>query len=231
MKKYKHLFFDLDHTLWDYDLNTSEAILELYTHFNMAQWSFFTLEQFVAIFHEVNNLLWDKFNHGHIDRLTLRNERFKMILTKLGVGEHEIPAGLGEKYLQLAPIKSKVMPYTLEILEYLKPNYKIHILSNGFDDVQLSKLQSSKIHHYFDKIVTSDSSNYRKPQKEIFEHAMALTGATLADAIMIGDNLDTDIAGAQNAQMDHIFFNPKKVAHQLKVTYEINNLEQLLNIL
>lgn len=225
------MFFDLDHTLWDYDVNTSEAILEVYAYFDMAKWSFFTFEQFVTVFHEVNNFLWDRFNHGKLDRLTLRNERFKMILTRLGVQAHEIPVGIGEKYLELAPIKAKVIPYTLEILEYLKPNYNIHIISNGFDDVQASKLLASKIHHYFDKIVTSDSSKFRKPQKEIFEHAMTLTGASLADAIMIGDNLDTDISGAQNARMDHIFFNPKKLVHHLKVTYEINSLQQIMNIL
>ena len=116
-------------------------------------------------------------------------------------------------------------------MEYLKPNYQLHIISNGFDDVQHSKLKASHIHHYFDKIVTSDSSSFRKPQKEIFEFAMHQVGATRKDAIMIGDNIDTDITGAQNATMDHVFFNPNKISHSLKVTYEVHSLQQIMNIL
>ena len=225
------IFFDLDHTLWDFDNNTAEAIAEIYTIFNISQWTFFTFQDFMNTFNEVNNFLWDKFNHGKIGRMELRQRRFPMILTRLGVDENEIPQEIGEKYLELAPNKSKVLPFTHEILEYLKPNYQLHIISNGFDDVQHSKLKASNIHHYFDKIVTSDSSSYRKPQKEIFEFAMHQVGATRKDAIMIGDNIDTDITGAQNATMDHVFFNPNKISHSLKVTYEVHSLQQIMNIL
>ena len=135
MKKYKHLFFDLDHTLWDFDTNTSEAIAEIYTIFDLTKWSFFTFPDFMEAFNEVNNFLWDKYNHGKIGRMELRQRRFTMVLTKLGVDERNVPEGIGEKYLELAPKKSRVIPFTHEILEYLKPNYQLHIISNGFDDV------------------------------------------------------------------------------------------------
>ena len=231
MKKYQHLFFDLDHTLWDFDRNTSEAIREIYRIFDFEKWIFFTFDDFMRIFNEVNNYLWDKFNHGLIDRIELRNTRFNLILNKLGVDQREIPQGIGEKYLELAPVKQNVIPYAHEILEYLKPNYKLHIISNGFDDVQHSKLRASKIHEYFDIIVTSDSSGHRKPQKGIFEFAMKRADATLDNSIMIGDNIDTDIMGAQNASMDHVFFNPGKTQHSLNVTFEIDSLQDLRNIL
>ena len=122
------------------------------------------MQDFMKIFHEVNNYLWDRFNHGLIDRLELRNERFRIILGKLGVKSHEVPSGIGEKYLELAPIKTNVIPHAHEVLDYLKPNYTLHIISNGFDDVQHSKLHAAELHIYFDKIVTSDSSGHRKPQ-------------------------------------------------------------------
>lgn len=231
LKNYKHLFFDLDHTLWDFDKNTSEALAEIYTLFNFSKWSFFTYNDLMKIFYEVNNYLWDKFNHGLIDRWELRNNRFNIILRKLGVSENEIPKGIGDKYLEVAPAKHYVIPYTFEILDYLKPNYQLHILSNGFDDVQHTKLKSSKIYQYFDKIITSDSSGHRKPQKGIFEFAMNEVGANRQNALMIGDNIDTDIIGAQNASMDHIFFNPTKIKHSLKVTFEIDSLQQIMNIL
>ncbi len=182
-------------------------------------------------FIEVNNYLWDKFNDGLIDGKELRNSRFNIILESLGVDQNEIPAGIAERYLKIAPAKQNVIPFTYEILDYLKPNYKLYILSNGFDDVQHTKLKASNIHQYFNKIVTSDSSGHRKPHKEIFEFAMNEAGATRENALMIGDNLGTDIIGAQNASMDQIFFNPTKIKHSQKVTFEIDSLEQLMNIL
>ena len=231
MKKYKHLFFDLDHTLWDFDRNTSEAIEEIFEIFNFSKWSFFTFDDFMVIFQEVNNYLWDRFNHGLIERNELRNRRFNLILEKLGVNENEIPDGISEKYLKLAPVKPNVIPHAHEILSYLKPKYQMHIISNGFDDVQHSKLKASNIHEFFDVIITSDSSGYRKPQRGIFEFAMKKAGATLNDSLMIGDNIDTDIIGAQNASMDHIFFNPNKISHSLSITYEIHSLMEIMDIL
>lgn len=227
---YQHIFFDLDHTLWDFEKNTEEAIVEIYEIFNLSRWPF-TLGEFMKYFHETNNYLWDKFNHRLIGREELRNSRFKIILGNLGVLEEDVPAEIGEAYLEIAPSKSSVMPFTYEILDYLFPKYKLHIISNGFDDVQLRKLKAAKIYHYFDKIITSDNSGYRKPQKEIFDFAMNWVGATRADSLFVGDNVDTDIAGAQNAQMDHIFYNPEKKQHPYQVTYEITSLEEIMNIL
>ena len=231
MKKYEHIFFDLDHTLWDFDRNTSEAIEEIFRLFDFSRWTSFTFSDFMKIFHEVNNYLWDRFNHGLIDRTELRHKRFNLILAKLGVQEGDVPTGIGEKYLELAPVKPNVIPHTHEILEYLKPKYQLHIISNGFDDVQHSKLKASKIHQYFDKIVTSDSSGHRKPQKGIFEFAIKEAGTSKENVLMIGDNLETDIQGAQNASIDHVFFNPKRISHQHQVTYEIDSLKQIMNIL
>lgn len=231
MKKYKHLFFDLDHTLWDFEKNTSEAMEEIYILFNFSQWSFFTFNDLMVKFNDVNNYLWDKFNQGLINGEELRYSRFNLILEKLGVDQVEIPTGIAEKYLEIAPAKQNVIPFTIEILDYLKPKYQLYILSNGFDDVQHMKLKAANIHQYFDNIVTSDSSGHRKPHKEIFEYAMNEAGATSENALMIGDNLGTDIIGAQNAAMDQIFFNPEKIKHSHKVTFEIDSLKQLMNIL
>ena len=225
------MFFDLDHTLWDFEHNTSEAIKEIYKLFNFSRWSFFTFDDFMNKFHEINEYLWRRFNRGLIDRIELRNSRFNLILGKLGVEESDMPEGIGEKYLELAPVKPNVIPYTHDILEYLRPKYQLHIISNGFDDVQHCKMKAAKIYNYFNVIVTSDSSGHRKPQKGIFEFAMNKAGACRNEAIMIGDNIETDIIGAQNAAIDHIFYNPSKRKHTLNVTYEIDSLKQIMNIL
>jgi len=149
----------------------------------------------------------------------------------LGVRENDIPSDIGETFLEIAPLKSSVVPFTHEVLEYLYPKYQLHIISNGFDDVQYKKLKASNIFHYFDKIITSDNSGYRKPQKEIFEFSMDVVGSSRSDSMFVGDNLDTDIQGAQNAQMDHIFYNPDKKDHTFQVTYEIQSLKEIMNIL
>lgn len=231
MKKgYKHIFFDLDHTLWDYDKNTFETITEIYNLYNLSKLSI-SFDEFLTHFHEINNLLWDKFNHGLIDRYELRDNRFRLILQQLGVRESDIPNDIGETFLEIAPLKSSVVPFTHEVLEYLHPKYQLHIISNGFDDVQYKKLKASNIFHYFDKIITSDNSGYRKPQKEIFEFSMDVVGSSRSDSMFVGDNLDTDIQGAQNAQMDHIFYNPDKKDHTFQVTYEIQSLKEIMNIL
>lgn len=231
MKRYQHIFFDLDHTLWDFDKNTYEAIQEIYDFYEFSGWGIFNFNDFMQVFQEVNGHLWDRYNHGFIDQMELRNSRFRIVLGKLGVDAKDVPSGIGDKYLELSPIKPNVLPFTHEILAYLKPNYRLHIITNGFVDVQHTKLKASKIHEHFDVIVTSDSSGFRKPQKEIFDFAMDQAGASLDNALMIGDNLDTDIIGAQNASMDHVFFNPNKINHKLAPTHEIHSLKEIMNIL
>lgn len=224
------MFFDLDHTLWDFDANTAEAVSEIYNLYGFSEKHFF-LEDFLLRFNETNNYLWDKFNHGLIGRSELRNDRFKIILGKFGIPESEVPADIGDAYLKIAPSKSKVMPHTHELLEYLLPTYTLHIISNGFDDVQFRKLEAANLLPYFDKIITSDNSGYRKPQKEIFEFAMQSAGTSLSESLFIGDNTDTDIQGALNAGMDHIYYNPLKKPHNFPVTYEVHCLREIMNIL
>jgi putative hydrolase of the HAD superfamily len=229
-KSYKHIFFDLDHTLWDFDRNTTEAIQQIYRQFDFASFGF-SLNEFLKHFHDTNNFLWNKYNHGEIDRLQLRNDRFKIILGKMQIDESRVPPGIGDAYLKIAPDKAKVVPFTHEILSYLHPKYHLHIISNGFDDVQHRKMKAAKIHHLFQHIITSDNSGFRKPQKGIFEFAMKQAGASGADSLFIGDNPETDVKGAINAEMDHVFYNPKKLEHALPAMHEIHSLKQLRNIL
>ncbi len=230
MKKYNHLFFDLDHTLWDYDANTSAAVDEVFNYYDFARLGI-SQQDFLLRFHEVNEYLWNLYNHGHIDRNHLRTQRFRMILEKLGFSENHVPTDIGEKYLEIAPSKNAVIDGTIELLEFAKPNYQMHIISNGFDDVQYRKLDASGILHYFDKVITSDNSGFRKPQKEIFFFALQAAGATLDNSLFIGDNPDTDIVGALNAGMDLVYFNPNKKPHEFALTYEVDSLHQIMNIL
>lgn len=231
MAYYKHIFFDLDHTLWDYDTNASAALFELYDHYNFSALEIFTKEELVQTFFEVNYQLWDLYNGHLIGRGDIRKRRFPQIFQKLRADIKHLPENLEMEYIGLAPTKPAVFPDAFDVLDYLAGKYQLHLITNGFNDIQQTKLKYSKLEPYFGHVVTSESSKSRKPNKRIFEVAFELTGATVFDSIMIGDNIDADIAGAQGIDMDHVWFNPKKEVPKFTVQHEISNLLQLKSIL
>lgn len=231
LKKYTNILFDLDHTLWDFEKNSEEALRDLFNSYQMALYNKFTPEDFVYRFKEINGTLWDQYNRNLIDKDYIRNERFKMALTSLGLNESEVPEGIGEVYLKICPVKPHVIPYAFEILDYLHEKYRLHIISNGFDDVQDTKLTQSRLKEYFELVITSETAGFKKPSREMFEKAIELIDAPREECIMIGDNLETDIKGAINASLDIIYFNPDEIPHDLNVTYEISSLRDLKKIL
>lgn len=230
-KAYKHIFFDLDHTLWDFERNSTETLIELYERHKMQELDKFSKEEFIKTFHEVNHHLWSCYHKGTLDRETLRSERFKIIFDKLDVVHPYSTKKLTQEYLELCPTKMNLFPFTLEVLSYLKQKYVLHIITNGFEEVQYIKMASSKISDFFVEIVTSDASGFIKPHKQMFDYALQKTKAHCGDCIMIGDDLEADIIGARNASIDHIFFNPSGTKHQELVTHEIQCLSQLMKIL
>jgi putative hydrolase of the HAD superfamily len=230
-RSYKHIFFDLDHTLWDFDKNSAEALQELYVSFKLSELGGFMADAFVQTFHEVNEHLWSLYSVGKLESESLRNERFGMIFTRLGADAAAVPETLATEYLQLCPTKPYVLPYTFEILDYLKDHYVLHIVTNGFDDVQAIKMKSAGLSAYFVEIITSNGSGYKKPHPKIFDFAIEKAKACREECIMIGDNLEADIVGARNAGLDHIFFNHRGLRHNEQVTYEIDCLSKLKSIL
>ncbi len=230
---YQHVFFDLDHTLWDFETNSREALLELFEEFRLADLGeTVNPEHFLEKFYETNEELWEKYNHGHIDQETLRYTRFPIILSKLGIPEGQVPhRNLADEYMRIGPTKPHLMPYAIEILDYLQDKYVLHIVTNGFSEIQDIKIKSAQIESYFELIVTSTHTGHKKPRREIFDYTIQNAQAKREECIMIGDNLGTDILGARNAELDHVFYNPKKIAHQEIVTHEIDCLSQLRNIL
>lgn len=231
MSKYKHVFFDLDHTLWDYDTNASQALFELYDQHSLSRINRFGKEELANTFFEVNYELWDLYNAGKIHRPDIRKHRFPTIFERLGAAVADLPPTLEMEYIALAPTKSATFENAHHVLTHLKEKYELHVITNGFDDIQSTKLKSSSLDQYFDVIVTSETTAYRKPDKEIFELAMNRAGASLEESIMIGDNLESDIQGAINVGMDHVWFNPTKVSTEATVQHEIENLIALKSIL
>ncbi|MBF9224162.1 YjjG family noncanonical pyrimidine nucleotidase [Hymenobacter ruricola] len=225
--KYRHLFFDLDHTLWDFEKNANETLHTLYERHDFARFGTFTVDEFIRVYSDINHALWRMYQNGKISQAQLRDVRFVRTLTKLGVPEADIPANISAEFTHILPQKSAVFPFTHEVLDYLKPRYRMHLITNGFNDVQAIKLASSNLAHYFESVITSEHSGHLKPDPRMFAHALQHTGATAAESLMIGDNLECDVLGACNAGIDQVYFNPDKRRHFAQTTHEISCLSEL----
>ena len=234
-KKYRHIFFDLDHTLWDYDANASETLEDLYEIFELSGFGIVSKEKFTSTFFEVNDSLWEQYNVGAIDKFFLRNERFRLVFESadavMKLVSDELLKSFNEKYLIECPQRNKLISGAKEVLEYLSESYTMHLITNGFEEVQFTKIKNSGIAQFFDKVITSEKAGFKKPYAGIFTYAMKHTGALVTDSMMIGDNLSTDIKGALDFGMDQVFFNPHSLKYAVRVTHEINNLSELRKIL
>ena len=229
MPAYKCIFFDLDHTLWDYETNSAETLKELFQQHHLDNKGI-DIYDFLKTFVEINTYLWDQYDTGKIHRDVLRFERFHKIFLALGVDDYDLSLTFSNDYVSESPKKGALIANAIEVLDHLTPKYPMIIITNGFEEIQSTKLASSGINHYFKSVVTSARAGYKKPSKEIFEFALAENEVHASDAIMIGDNLLTDIAGARNASIDTVFFNPNRISHQEKVNYEIQDLLELKEI-
>ncbi len=231
MKQYQVIFFDLDHTLWDFETNSKETLQDLFKEYQIAEQSGATFEQFFKKFNIVNNALWDNYNRGNIDREVIKKQRFKKILTHFDIHDVDMSLAMSTDYISLCPLKGNLMPRALETLDYLMPKYPMYLLTNGFDDVQIKKIESAKIGHYFKGMVTSETSGHRKPSAEIFHYTLNMAAAKADSTIMVGDNLLADIVGAKSAAIDTVFYNPHALEHNTETNYEVNCLSELTNIL
>jgi putative hydrolase of the HAD superfamily len=231
--KYKHIFFDLDHTLWDFETNAYLVLEQLYHAYNLEGRGVPSFREFHQTYMVHNEKLWDRFRKGFINRNDLRTKRFRMTLLDFKIGDDKLCDALGTQFLEELPAQTALFPHAKEVLEYLAAkNYPMHMITNGFEDTQMRKMKSSGIDHFFTHVITSESAGSLKPYREIFDYAVTKAAATCDSSIMIGDALDIDIIGAYNAGIDQVYFNPQVPANgTLKPTYVINSLHELKQIL
>lgn len=228
---YRHVFFDLDHTLWDADANSAEALRELYVKHELHKKGITDAQEFISKYIEVNQVFWDQYAKGTMSKQTLRYKRFLVVLQYFGVKDYDLSYRLSDEYVLLAPHKSIVQPYTHEVLEYLSKKYVLHILTNGFEDAQYDKLKASKIDQCFKHVITAERAGSKKPSPLIFEFALKLAQAKASESIVIGDNLEVDVLGAKQAGLDQVYFNLTGRKHSETITYEIRSLKELMEIL
>lgn len=231
-RKYEHLFFDLDHTLWDFEMNSKETLQDLYQQHQLLQKGITDFELFFTKYNEHNNRLWDRYHKGFIKQDELKWKRMWLTLLDYKIADEPLARQLGIAFLNILPSKKKLFPYTIEILDYLtKKEYQLHLITNGFEATQHKKLVNSNLAQYFKEVITSEKSNSLKPNKEIFDYAFLKTQALPQNSIMIGDNLEADIQGGINAGIDTIFVNHINTKPHIHATYMVTNLKMLETIL
>ena len=228
---YKSIFIDLDDTLWDTYHNNKKCLEELYTdhHFDRYYASF---EAFFAIYWPHNELLWKQYRAGEIDRQTLIIDRFRYVLRPLGIEDTQSVLAVNNDFLQRTTTKTGLVPGAIELLEYLRPSYRMYILSNGFREVQDKKLRNSGLAPYFTRMILSEDAGIQKPHKGIFDFALINTNSRRNETLMIGDCFEADIFGAHQSRIDQLWFNPQDLPPQeFTPTYTVKRLEEIKGIL
>ncbi len=228
---YQHIFFDLDHTLWDFDSNARETLLELFEKYELSKFDLFSSDEFIDVYTINNHALWKEYHLGKISKEQLRETRFKKTFHHFGLDDAKIPIAFEDDYVNICPTKTNLFPGTHDVLSKLANKYVLHIITNGFYESSELKLTKTSLKPYFHSIFVSEVIGLYKPDIALFNHALEVVSCNPENAIMIGDSLEADILGARNAGIDQVFFNPNKLEHMEDVTFEINHLTELLNIL
>lgn len=230
--KYQHLFFDLDHTLWDFDANSRQTLQELYHTLSLKEKGVHDFDLFHKNYLVHNDKLWDRYRKGFVKVDELRWKRMWLTLLDFKIGDDQLARDMGYRFLELLPTRNLLFPYAVEILEYLRnKGYKLHLITNGFEKTQHQKLQNSGIGHFFIEVITSEGSNSLKPHREIFDYAFQKTNALPEHSIMIGDSLEVDIQGAMDAGMDQVYVNHLNIEAAIQPTYTVYSLKELEQIL
>jgi putative hydrolase of the HAD superfamily len=205
----KHVFFDLDHTLWDFEKNSELAFEKIFKENSVTA----NMDDFLAIYKPLNLKYWKLYREEKVSKEELRYSRLK---NSFDAVNYQISDALIDKladdFIENLANFNHLFEGTFELLDYLKDKYTLHIITNGFEEIQSKKMINSKIHHYFDQIITSESVGVKKPNSRVFEFALEVANAKKENSVMIGDSLEADINGALSAGLQAIhcvFDNPK----------------------
>lgn len=236
-RKYSHIFFDLDNTLWDFEKNSKKAMEETFAFFKLDKNTEFDL--FFEIYSKHNTELWENYRNNGIGKKELTKKRFENTFTELEICGID-PVVMNGHYLKVMPKQKQLNDGVMETLRYLKEKkYLLFIITNGFRDVQHEKLISSGLNSFFSKMFISEEVKTPKPGLKIFEYAVKSSNAKKAKSIMIGDDWKVDVLGALNFGMDAVYFqkNPELDFQELSFNdvntgqfYKIGSIQQLKNI-
>jgi putative hydrolase of the HAD superfamily len=223
----KHIFFDLDRTLWDFEKNSENILRQLIETYGLERKCGVEALVIIDTYKKVNKELWDQYNRNLISKEQLRSSRFTKTLATFNYHFLGFGLQLEKEYIERSPYQTHVIEGAHEILRYLKEKYILHVLTNGFVEVQHIKLKQSRLSDYFDEVIISENVGFQKPDKKIFEHAVKIAGAVPSECLMVGDDHYGDVQGAIDAGWQAIHFNPHEpsVGNHLQV----RKLDELRN--
>ena len=219
----KHIFFDLDHTLWDFDKNSELAFERILNNY----FPNIKVEDFITVYAPINQSCWKLYQKDEITHQELRYKRLKDTFDILNhdISENQIDV-ISDEYIEFLPDFNHLFDDAIEVLDFLSEKYQLHIITNGFAEVQYKKMNNSNISHYFKTITNSELAGAKKPNPIIFEHALNVANAQKSESVMIGDCLDADVNGALDFGIEAIFFNP----NQIEVIQSINQIANLAEL-
>ena len=229
--KYRHIFIDLDRTLYDFDMSTHETFLELFKKFGLYERGVKPFEKFFELYLKNNVDLWEKYRKGEVTKRFLNVHRFHITLLEFGINDRAFAGRFASDYLHLSPRKKALFPNVIEVLEYLHKKYTLHIITNGFEEVQEIKIKANELDKYFTTITTSEEAGSKKPDVQIFKYALHKAVASPEESLMIGDDLEVDIDGAKKVGMDGLFCNFDNLSHNGQVTFEVKSFAEIKEIL
>ncbi len=223
LKHIKHIFFDLDHTLWDFDKNSELTFEKIFKLHGLK----IDHTEFIKSYTPINLRYWKLYREEKIDQTNLRYQRLKDTFDAVQIEvSDKIINTISEDYITLLTSFNHLFEGTIDILDYLQHNYHLHIITNGFDYSQQKKMDGSKISHYFKTITNSELAGVKKPNPIIFNYALKLANAKAEESVMIGDNYEADILGAKAIGLDVILFNYHRVEAEKNIK-QVNRLVEL----
>ena len=213
----KHIFFDLDHTLWDFEKNSEITFKLIFNKHKIP----FEIKNFIDVYRPINLKYWNMYRNNQISSKNLRHERLKEVFSILGYNYNRALIDLiADEYIEYLSRQIHLFPHATTILDYLSERYELHIITNGFENIQHKKLYASKIDHYFKTVTTAEGSGYKKPDSRIFDYALNTAKAKPKESLMVGDSLEADIQGAKDFGMPAVYFGKNS-------NFEIVNIECL----
>jgi len=229
MKTIKNIFFDLDHTLWDFDKNSDLTFFKILNKNNIS----IDITNFLNFYHPINKKYWDMYRINKVSKADLRYNRLSETFKKLNYKiNDEVISQLAIDYIEHLSDFNHLIPDTLNVLDFLKSKYKMHIITNGFKEVQKRKLEKSNLIHYFETVTISEDVGEKKPHKLIFNHALKVANANVENSIMIGDNFNADILGALGVGMKAIYYDFHKTNEKERENVIIiKRLKEIITIL
>lgn len=229
MKEINNIFFDLDHTLWDFDKNSDLTFYKILEKNKIN----IDVAKFLKNYHPINRKYWEMYRENRVSKADLRFYRLYDTFNKLNYSiNDDLIHQLAIDYIEHLSDFNHLIPDTLIVLNSLRSKYKMHIITNGFKEVQKRKLQKSDLIQYFETVTISEDVGVKKPHKLIFDHALKAANANIENSVMIGDNFNADILGALGVGMKAIYYDFHKTNHEERENVTIvKNLKEIIKIL